>query len=127
MKNFTQKILDVEKKFSAKWGAFNLFALFEREDIKDKFDLVLSIDLKGKAENQIFKELHSEFKNVLSDNELTNFSRFIFLEPSNPVVIGINTMFNVEHSDVNIRNCSFGNMKIHHAIVFASQRLAEKV
>ena len=122
MKEFKDKVLDVEKKYATKWGGFNLFALFEREDIKDKYDLVLSFDLKGKTENEVFKALHQEFKNVLTNSELNNFSRFVFLEPDHAVVNGMNAYANVQHSDVDIKNSSIGNFKIYHAIVFSSQR-----
>ncbi|MGW9686613.1 hypothetical protein [Flagellimonas sp. 2504JD1-5] len=120
MKGFIDKILTIEKKLSEEIGPFNLFALFEREDLMGKYDIVISLDLKDYKRNEIFGKIHSELKKTLSNVELLTFSRFLYLEPEHPFVLNINMAIKAEHSSAEIKNSVFNNVKIYHAFILSS-------
>jgi hypothetical protein len=42
VKELVQKFIEIEHNISGKYGTFNLFALFLREDSPDKWDLVIA-------------------------------------------------------------------------------------
>ena len=65
MREYIEKIKEVEIKLSKELGDFNLFGLLEREDIKDKWDILVSLTLTknknyNKQKNNIIKKLHEE-------------------------------------------------------------------
>jgi hypothetical protein len=53
MKEYIDKIIEVEKKVSEELGEFNLFVLFEREDIKDRWDILISMPFSEEMKNEI--------------------------------------------------------------------------
>lgn len=122
MNSFIDKILEVEKKVSNEIGEFNLFGLFEREDLKDRYDVVLSLDLKKMNKNDLFTIIHSEFRKILSNEQLVKFSRFVYLKPDDPFVLTLNMAMGVEHGSVEIKNSNFNNIPIKHAFLFSSKR-----
>tara|TARA_Y100000815_G_C13275647_1_gene474829 strand:+ start:597 stop:986 length:390 start_codon:yes stop_codon:yes gene_type:complete len=127
MRNFINKILDVEKIVSKKYGSFNLFALFERDDLKDRYDIVISLDLKERRKNEIFQAIHEELSKILDDNEMTKFSRFVYLSPTDPFVLNINMAANIEHSSMEINNTTFNSVKISHAFILTSKISAKNL
>ena len=123
MKNYLKKIIEVEEKMAIELGEFNLFALFEREDIKDKWDIIISINIPISKKNEIIKKIHLELKANLPESIMFKFSRFVFLEPSNPFVQNINMLVRNKHNDAEFRDCSVNNIKIMHAYIISSQKM----
>ena len=122
MKDYIKKIIEVEKRMSDELGKFNLFALFEREDVKDKWDVLISMSISAKHKNEIVKKIHAEFVKDLPSEAIMKISRFVFLEQSNPIVQNLNMMAHCVHSNMEIRNSMINNLNIIHAIVITSQR-----
>lgn len=122
MKDYIIKIIDVEKRMSDELGKFNLFALFERDDVKDKWDVLISMSISVSKKNEVVKKIHAEFLKVLPNEVIFNISRFVFLEPSNPIVQNLNMMAHVQHGNFEVSNSMINNLKINHAFVITSQR-----
>lgn len=122
MRDYIDIIIEVEKRMSNELGKFNLFALFERDDIKDKWDVLISMSISVNRKNEIIKKIHAEFLKELPNEVIFKISRFVFLEPSNPIVQNLNMMAHVQHGNVEIRDSMINNLKIKHALIISSQR-----
>jgi hypothetical protein len=103
-------------------GTFNLFALFEREDVKDKWDILISMTMPEDKRNEIIKSIHAELLKVLPNEVIINISRIVFLEPLSPMVQNLNMFANVIHGNVEIKDSMINNLKIKHALLISSQK-----
>ncbi|WP_321319594.1 hypothetical protein [Labilibaculum sp.] len=122
MKEYIEKIIEVEMNMSNELGKFNLFALFERDDIKDKWDVIISMPISVNRKNEIIKKIHTEFLKELPKEVIIKISRFVFFEPSNPIVQNLNMMAHIEHGSFEVRDSMINNLMIKHALVITSQR-----
>ncbi|WP_417871978.1 hypothetical protein [Winogradskyella sp.] len=127
MREYIEKIKEVEISLSKELGEFNLFGLLEREDIIDKWDILVSLTLSkdknhNKQKNSIIKKLHEELIKNLPNSIFFKFSRIVFLEPSNPFVLNINMLANVQHGDIEIKDSTINNLRIKHAYIISSKR-----
>jgi len=126
MKDYINKIISIEKSLSIELGKFNLFALFEREDINDKWDILISIDIPLSKKNEVIERIHNEFLKELPNNFIINISRIVFLETINPIVQNLNSIANVEHGFIEIKDLIINNLKIKNALIISSQKIAKK-
>jgi len=127
MREYIEKIKEVEISLSKELGEFNLFGLLEREDIIDKWDILVSLSLKkdknhNKEKNSIIKKLHEELIKNLPNSIFFKFSRIVFLEPNNPFVQNINMLAHVQHGDIEIKDSTINNLRIKHAYIISSKR-----
>ena len=123
MKNNIEKIIKIEKSISEKYGEFNLFAIIEREDIKGKWDVLISKVIKNNNEkNLLINDIHKSLVNELPKEEIIKLSRIVFQEPNSPVVQNINFMMHIEHGSADISNSSINNLRIGHMILITSKR-----
>lgn len=93
----------LEKDVSEKKGGFFLFALLAREDLPDRWDLVFSAPWSTNA-NDAVEYIVAEIKSKLGAPELTNLSRIVFVQPTDPAVLAINRAFRVEHGAAEVRD-----------------------
>lgn len=126
MKQYIDKFKSIGKEMSEEFGPLNLFALTEREDLKDKWDVLISISPPPKDQKDFLNILIKKFQKELSPSELIRISRFVYLEPNHPVVQYMNMFAHVENGDVEIKNSSINNIRIGHALVISSIRDADK-
>ncbi len=126
MKEYINKIISIEKSLSIELGKFNLFALFEREDINDKWDILISMDIPLNKKNEVIERIHNEFLKELPNNFIINISRIVFLETINPIVQNLNNIANVEHGIIEIKDLIINNLKIKNALIISSQKIEKK-
>ena len=80
----------------------------------------MSISVSRK--NEIVKRVHSEFIKELPKDVIIDISRFVFLEPTHPIVKNLNMVAHVQHGNMEIKDPMFNNLFIRHAIIISSQR-----
>ena len=122
MKEYIGIIRGICQSLTEEYGKFNLFAIFEREDLKGKWDVVISIKLAPEKKNLLLKTVIDKFKSGLNPDVLITISRFMYLKPDHPFVVGINNAIEIENSDTEIVRSRFNNVFISHAFVFTSTR-----
>jgi hypothetical protein len=113
-------IKEIARELSEEYGRLNLFALSEREDLKDKWDVLISVAIPSEKKNELINKVITKFRTKLQPSELIKISRFVYLEPNHAVVQNINYFTQVENSDIEIRNGTINNVRIGHAIVISS-------
>ena len=111
----------LESDVAASRGDFALFALFLREDVPDRWDLIVSAPwvLNEKAE---LSYLVDKIKSVLGPNALTKLSRIVFGNPTDPAVEGLNKAIQVEHGTVEVKDSNFFGLAVKHAFIITSKR-----
>jgi len=122
MKQYITIIKQIERELTLKYGRLNLFGLFEREDLKNKWDVIISVNIPLDTKNVFLNEVITKFRMKLKPSAIIQISRFIYLEPNHEFVLNINGATQIENSDVEISNSTFSNVHIRHAIVLSSFR-----
>lgn len=122
MKQHIAIIRQIERDLTNEYGRLNLFALAERDDLKDKWDVLISISESIVNKKDLLNNVISRFRNSLNPADFIQISRFVYLEPNHPFVQSINMLAQVENGDVEISNSMINNIRIGHVIVFSSFR-----
>jgi hypothetical protein len=123
MKDIATKLRDIEKKMSEKKGAFNLFALFMREDAENKWDLLVSSKWISKNKPESLKYIASNVQDALTQKELVKISRIVIIDNDNSALDAIHQSLATEHSITEIRNSIFFGLPIQHAYIITSQKI----
>ena len=119
-----RKFIDLENQLSKEKGKFVLFALFEREEAKNKWDVVISASWLG-DDFRRWDDLVERIRRRLEPSELSKLSRVVILEPYDGVVESVTSSFQVEHKNVEVRDYDFHGIPVEHAHIITSNRYAK--
>ena len=115
--NFTR----LESRLAEEKGDFVLFALFLREDVPDRWDLIVSAPWVGPDKDAALKYFVNEIRSFLGPQELTALSRIVIVDPSDAAVQSLNRTIKVEHGSTEIRDSNFFGLPIKHAYIITSK------
>jgi hypothetical protein len=118
-----EKFRGLESKIAAEKGELALFALFLREDVPDRWDLIVSAPWASSDEKSALDYLITTIKSDLGLGELTNLSRIVFIDPQDTSVLALNRAVHVEHGVVEVRDSNFFGLPIKHAFIITSKRI----
>ncbi len=122
-----KKFEKLESDISAEKGEFSLFALFLREDLPDRWDLMISAPWASADTKSALKYLIARIKADLGPAELTQLSRIVFIDPAEASVQNLNRAIQVEHGAVEVRDCNFFGLEIKHAFIITSKSISPAV
>lgn len=122
MNSFIEKLASIEKSVSTQKGNFWLFALLERTESPDKWDLIVAAPWLQEESRKSLDEIIELVGSELSETELLQLSRIIVLNPENPVVQHLTSAFNHEHAFNHVENTVINGMEISRAIIITSRR-----
>ena len=111
----------LESDVSASRGAFALFALFLREDVPDRWDLIVSAPWASDDKNAALEYLVGKIQKDLGTSDLTLLSRIVFVDPEDASVQSLNRAINVEHGSVEVHDSNFFGLAIKHALIITSK------
>ena len=115
------KFAKLESDVAAARGDFTLFALFLREDVPDRWDLIISAPWASADQKQSLDYLVSKIKSDLGPADLTQLSRIVFIDPTDVSVRNLNQAIHVEHGSVEVRDSNFFGLPIKHAFIITSK------
>jgi len=114
--------IHLERAVSRDKGGFALFALFAREDLPDRWDLIVAAPwIRSQKEGADY--LVQEIQKHLSSAVLTDLSRIVVVKPADAQVQAINMSIQVEHGRAEIRNSDMFGVPIKRGYIITSQRL----
>jgi hypothetical protein len=120
MNQIVEKLVSLEREISLEKGNFSLFALFLREDVENKWDLVISapwlMENKKEALDYLVKQLSSH----LDDQELLSLSRIVFIDEGDPRLEAICRAIRIEHGTAEVKDSNFFGLQIKHAYIITS-------
>jgi hypothetical protein len=120
MKDVATKLLPVEKHISEQRGPFRLFALFQREDALDFWDLLVSAAWIADNKEASIRLIVAEATKVLTQDELIKLSRVVVIEANNPALDAINKAIHVKGGIAEVSNSNFFGLQIRHAYIITS-------
>jgi hypothetical protein len=121
MKDLVAKFVELETEMAKEKGNFSLFALFLREDVPDRWDLVVSAPWFGDNQKVILDYLVNKIKSRLKDAELLLLSRIVLVSSTDPTLKAIHKAFEIEHGMVEVQNSNFFGLMIKHAYIITSK------
>lgn len=126
MKAVVADFVKLEQEVAAARGKFSLFALFAREDLPDRWDLIVSAPW-ATGQQEVVDYLVTQIKERIGADKLVGLSRIVVIPPSEPPVQALNRAIHMEHSDAEIKNSDFFGLRIKHAFLITSQSLESPV
>ncbi|NGX52822.1 MAG: hypothetical protein KR126chlam5_01127 [Candidatus Anoxychlamydiales bacterium] len=86
MKDIIEKIKTAICDLEKTNGNILVFALFLREGLFDKWDIIVAASWLDSKKMDDYKIISSEIQKVLNDSEFLQFSRIVILDQDDPVV-----------------------------------------
>jgi hypothetical protein len=117
----TTKFTRLESDLAATRGPFALFALFLREDVPDRWDLIVSAPWASENKVAALDYIVSRIQNDLGPDDLTQLSRIVFMDPQDESVQSLNRAINIEHGSVEMRDSVLFGLPIRHAFIITSK------
>lgn len=115
--NFTR----LESRIAQERGDFTLFALFLREDVPDRWDLIVSAPWIGSDKQDALNYFVGQIKALLGPEDLTSLSRIVIVDPDDVAVQNLNRAISVEHGKAEVRDSNFFGLPIKHAYIITSK------
>lgn len=103
-------------------GPVYLFALFEREDIPGKWDIVLSSDWSDRQAGDAIRFISEQIVPTLQPDELAALSRIVVIPSKDPGVLAMTSAADVTAGSLELFDGSFNGLQVQHALVFLSKR-----
>ena|SRR5438552_405964 len=123
MNHIADKLREVERDVANEKGGLNLFAVLEREDLADRWDLVVSAPW-AKEDETTLRYLTSALKRHLENVDMTVLSRIVVLPATENPVLALNESFNVEHGNVELSEPARFGLPVKHGYIITSRRAA---
>lgn len=113
------KFAQIRSEIIADRGELTLFALFLREGVEDRWDLLVAAPWLDDDEAAALRYLSRKLNTKLSDREMIELSRIVLIEQGDP---GLRTLLRdtvVEDGKVReIENSKFAGLSLSRAIIF---------
>ena len=123
MSDLTDKARQVERDIADERGQFNLFALLEREDLADRWDLVIAAPW-ARHDEATLRYVVDTLKRHLNGSEMTLLARIVILEASDGPVRAINDNYDVEHGHLELNDPVRFGLPVKHGYIITSRRAA---
>jgi hypothetical protein len=123
MNQLTAKVRKLEQDIAAEKGPLNLLALLERDDLSDRWDLVVSASW-AKQDEPTLRYLADAIKRHLSPAEMTLLARVVVLDAAEDPVKTITESYDVEHGSVEMNDPESFDLPAKHGYIITSRRAA---
>jgi hypothetical protein len=123
MNRLTASIRSVERDIAQEKGPLNLFAILEREDLSDRWDLVVSASW-AKQDEGTLRYLADTIKRHLTPSEMTLLARVVILNAAEDPVKSITESYEVEHGHVELNDPESFDLPAKHGYIITSRRAA---
>lgn len=103
-------------------GSFWLFALLERAESPEKWDLIAVAPWLQEESRESLYDITEPIGKKLNETELLQLSRIIVLNPDNPVVHHLTSTFGHKHAFSHIENTVINGMAVRRAVIITARR-----
>ena len=123
MNQLADKLRHVEEEMAREKGPLNLFALLEREDLPDRWDLVVSASWARKDQATL-RYVAEIVKHHLAPDEMILLARIVVLPAAEDPVRSITESYNVEHGQLELSEPARFGLPVKHGYIITSRRAA---
>jgi hypothetical protein len=120
---FLEKVRKVEADIANERRFLNLFALFEREDLHNRWDLVISAPW-ARFDHETLTYVADVIKRHLTPEEMVFLARMVILPADEDPVLSLNAKFDVEHGEVEVNHPSRFGLPAKYGYIFTSRSAA---
>jgi hypothetical protein len=120
--DLVERFARLETQIAQDKGDFALFALFTREEVPDRWDLMVSASWTGGDNSAVVDYLVAQIKSKLGDGDLVRLSRIVVIDLEDAAVQKLNRSVHVEHGNVEVRDSVFSGIAIKQAHIITSNR-----
>ncbi len=120
--DLSEKFRDLESRIAAEKGGFALFALLMREDVPDRWDLMVSAPWVGADKRAAVDYFVNQIKSQLGEQDLTSLARIVVVDPQDSAVKAFNGLVEIEHGGVEVRDSNLFGLPIKQALIITSKR-----
>jgi hypothetical protein len=115
-----------QNEVSSEKGDLSLFALFLREEVEDKWDVVVSAPWLEANKKEALSYLADKIKSHLKPEELLSLSRIVLIDVGNPALDAVHRAIRVEHGTAEVVDSDFFGLHIKHAYIITLKRVNPK-
>jgi hypothetical protein len=123
MNDLTTKIRAVEQDVAAEKGSLNFFALLEREDLSDRWDVVVSASW-AKHDMATLRYLADALKRHLTPSDMTRLARMVVLDAAEDPIRSLTETYDVEHGQVELDDPERFGLPVKHGYIITSRSAA---
>lgn len=123
MNELAEKVSRVERDIAKERGSLNLFALFEREDLNDRWDLVISASW-ARMDRATLGYVADTIKRHLAPEDMTRLARIVILPADEDPVRSINKRYDVEHGEVELNDPARFGLPVRYGYIITSRAAA---
>jgi hypothetical protein len=123
MNDLAEKVSFVERDIAKERGSLNLFALFEREDLNDRWDLVISASW-ARMDDASLDYVVGIIKRHLAPRDMTRLARIVILPADEDPVRAINKRYDVEHGEVELNDPARFGLPVRYGYIITSRAAA---
>jgi hypothetical protein len=122
MDDLTAKVRTVEKLIAMERGPFNFFALMEREDLFDRWDLVISAPWA--RENMETFGYVADFLRQHMESDMRRLARIVVLDANEEPMLSLTERFAVEHGELEFNEARRFGLPVRSGYIITSRRAA---
>jgi hypothetical protein len=123
MNDLTTKIRAVEQDVAAEKGSLNFFALLEREDLSDRWDVVVSASW-AKHDMATLRYLADALKRHLTPSDMVRLARMVVLDAAEDPIKSLTETYDVEHGQVELNDPERFGLPVKHGYIITSRSAA---
>jgi hypothetical protein len=121
MSAFVEKLKAIEEEIARERDGFALFALFEREELPGRWDVVFSAPWVGESKRSAIDYVVRKTRAALDWEEFLTIARFVPLRPSEDFVRALTQMVRVAHGLIELHHEVIDGLLITRGYVITSQ------
>ena len=119
---FIDSMVEVEKELSERYGPFSLFALFQRDNGRRKYDVVIAASwFPVQWSLADMERVIAPIQAHLPKKGSSEFSHLAPVQPYEEGVLEIHRLVQTVHDPVEFWNRPFFDKDIRHAVIITSQ------
>ncbi|MGZ5433058.1 MAG: hypothetical protein ACXW5U_12330 [Thermoanaerobaculia bacterium] len=123
MNELTSKIQDVEREIARDKGPLTLFAFFERDDVYDRWDVVIAAPW-AKFDEKTLRYVADVLKRHLMPGEMVRLARIVVLEPDEDPVKSLTEAYQVEHGQIELNRPQDFGLPVKYGYIITSRPAA---
>ena len=120
--DLSNKFRDLESRIAQEKGGFTLFALLMREDVPDRWDLIVSAPWVGTDKHAAVEYFVNQIRSQLGQQDLTSLARIVVVDPQDAAVRAFNGLVEIEHGGAEVRDSNLFGLPVKHAFIITSKR-----
>lgn len=123
MNKLAEKVGAVERDIASEKGPLNLFAFFERDDVYDRWDVVVAAPW-ARHDRETLSYIADVIKRHLTPQEMVRLSRIVVLDANEDPVKSLTEEYQVEHGQIRLTDPEDFDLPVRRGYIITARRAA---